>query len=67
MVKGSYQYLPLVWQEIMDYIQEHHNLAIGNPLELYLVDNHTTSLEPEYVTELQVLVKKRQLTKELEK
>lgn len=65
VVKGSYQYLPLVWQEIMDYIQEHHYLAIGNPLELYLVDNHTTSLEPEYVTELQVLVKKRQLTKEL--
>ncbi len=58
MVKESYQNLPLVWQEIMGYIQEHLFLAIGNPLELYLVDNRTTSLESEYVTELQVLVKK---------
>lgn len=58
VVKGSYENLPLVWQEIMNYIKDHDFLAIGNPLELYIVDNHTTSLEQEYVTELQVLVKK---------
>lgn len=56
VVKGSYQNLPLAWQEIMDYIKENNYRAIGNPLELYIVDNHTTSFENEFITELQVLI-----------
>ncbi len=53
-VKGSYRNLPVVWAELFAYMISHSLTAVGEPMELYIIDNHDTNNENEYITQLQV-------------
>lgn len=56
-VYGSYEQLPEAWESFFDYINDNELEVLSDPMELYLVDNHTSSHVEEYVTQLQVLIK----------
>ncbi|CAM3684298.1 MerR family transcriptional regulator [Erysipelothrix urinaevulpis] len=55
-VYGSYDKLPSAWNRLLAYLEDHNLEAIDNPIELYIVDNHSTSKVDEYITELQVKI-----------
>jgi effector-binding domain-containing protein len=56
-VKGSYHALPDAWQDFFAYMEENGLNADGDPMELYIIDNHDTNDENEYITQLQVPLK----------
>lgn len=56
-VCGSYSKIAAQWQMLFDYLKEQNLEPDGNPMELYIIDNHDTGNEEEYITELQVKVK----------
>jgi len=53
-VKGSYKTIPGAWQALFDYADDHGLQPAGEPMELYIIDNHDTNDESEYITQLQV-------------
>ena len=55
-VKGSYKTIPGAWQALFDYADDHGLQPAGEPMELYIIDNHDTNDENEYITQLQVLL-----------
>ena len=55
-VKGSYRLIPDAWNRIFSYIQKNNLKAEGDPIELYIIDNHDTNNEDEYITQLQVKI-----------
>ena len=55
--KGSYQTLPSLWKTLLSEIEARNLKACSDPMELYILDNHATSNEDEYITQLQILVK----------
>ena len=54
MVKGSYRQMSQRWQELFEYAKKHDLVPQADPLEIYIIDNHDTSDEEEYVTLIQV-------------
>lgn len=53
-VKGGYRTLPEAWKILFDYMKKQALTASGDPMELYIIDNHDTNDESEYITQLQV-------------
>ncbi len=56
-VCGSYEQMPAAWQDFFSALKNSGYTAIGDPLELYMIDNHDTGNEAEYITRLQVQVR----------
>lgn len=57
-VKGSYRLIPEAWNHLFSYMKEKHLQAVDDPIELYIIDNHDTNKEEEYITQLQVRTEK---------
>lgn len=55
-VKGSYRNIPAAWKDLFAYAAVRQLNPIGDPMELYIIDNHDTNDENEYITQLQVLL-----------
>ena len=53
-VRGPYRYIPLAWKDLFSYMKKRDIHAVGDPMELYIIDNHDTNDENEYLTQLQV-------------
>lgn len=54
--RGSYEQNASCLQKIMDYIRIHNLTAIGQPFELFEIDNRDTIKEDEFLTEIQIPV-----------
>lgn len=57
--RGSYQQNMTRIREMYDYCAENQLHPLGDPFELYLVDNRVTADEREFLTELQLPVRKK--------
>lgn len=55
-VKGSYRLIPDAWKRMFSYMEKEGLTAEADPIELYIIDNHDTNKEDEYITQLQVKV-----------
>ncbi len=55
-VHGSYSQISSSWKRLFEYAEENHLTPGGNPIELYIIDNHDTGDEREYITQLQLLL-----------
>ena len=53
-VAGPYRDIPAAWVRLFDYMRENGLKAGGDPMELYIIDNHDTNDETEYMTQLQI-------------
>lgn len=53
-VRGPYRHIPLAWRDIFSYMKKRGLQPAGDPMELYIIDNHDTNDENEYITQLQV-------------
>ena len=56
-IKGSYKKIPRAWNHLFTYLHDNSLTADGDPMEFYIIDNHDTNMEDEYITGLQVKVK----------
>lgn len=56
-VKGSYDRIPVAWKSLFTDLENRGLAADGDPMELYIIDNHDTSVESEYITQLQIKIK----------
>lgn len=56
VIKGGYGRMPEAWNTLFTYMRSKNLKAKGDPMELYIIDNHATDDEKEFVTELQLLV-----------
>lgn len=56
-VSGSYKNVPAAWSELFHEMDRQSFDADGEPMELYVIDNHDTGDESEYVTRLQIKIK----------
>lgn len=55
-VKGGYAQIADIWQRIISYA-DNNSLSIDDTaIELYIIDNHDTADENEYITQLQVRI-----------
>nr|WP_312579075.1 MerR family transcriptional regulator [Sedimentibacter sp.] len=57
--KGSYDKTKELLPRMMDYVKENNYKILSDPIELYRIDMHETSLVEEYLTELQMLVEEQ--------
>lgn len=57
--QGSYDQLEPAFFTLLSFLEEEGLIPAGNPLELYHIDTRETSRREEYVTELQILTKKK--------
>lgn len=55
-IKGPYRNIPAAWSSFFSYMKTHGLTAVRDPMELYIIDNHDTNDEKEYITQLQVLL-----------
>ncbi len=55
-VKGGYAQIPNIWQSIIDYAYSNTLSIQDTAIELYIIDNHDTADENEYITQLQVMI-----------
>ena len=56
-VKGSYSKIAPSWKNLLEYAENQKIFTEGDAIELYIIDNHDTSDENEYITQLQVKIK----------
>lgn len=56
--KGSYEKSQSLFEKIFAYIEKNNYQLNGFPLEIYQVDIHDTDNEDEFITEIQVPIKK---------
>lgn len=56
-VKGSYARMREEWSKLLVYAQREGVSVCGSGVELYLIDNHDTNKENEFITELQIAVR----------
>lgn len=56
-VKGSYSKIAPSWKKLLEYAENQKIFTEGDAIELYIIDNHDTSDENEYITQLQVKIK----------
>lgn len=55
--RGGYDQSADRLKELISYIKDHNLQALGNPFELYEVDNRDTVLEEEFLTQIQIRVR----------
>lgn len=55
-VKGGYENMKGEWEKMLEYARTHDLQTEGDGIELYLIDNHDTIDESEFITELQMEV-----------
>lgn len=53
-VRGSYRQMADRWKELLDYADAHFMTVKSDGIEIYIIDNHDTSNEEEYITQLQI-------------
>ncbi|MGN0659202.1 MAG: MerR family transcriptional regulator [Emergencia sp.] len=53
-VKGSYRTVPAAWNALFAELRRLDLSPAGDPMERYIIDNHDTSDESEYITQLQI-------------
>jgi len=56
-VKGSYSKIPSSWKKLIEFANNSNLQTEGNAIELYIIDNHDTGDEREYITQLQIKIK----------
>lgn len=56
IVKGSYDTIPSNWKLMLDYISKNNLTPLSKAMEFYIIDNHDTGVEEEYITELQIQI-----------
>ena len=56
IVGGSYAQMAFYWEQLLSYARSHDLKPVGKAIELYLIDNHDTSDEDEYVTQIQIRI-----------
>ncbi len=59
-VKGGYEQMRREWEKLFDYAKSKGLAPIGDGVELYLIDDHDTNSEGEFLTELQMAVSRNQ-------
>ena len=57
--KGSYQKTSEFLPKLMEFVKKNNYKIISDPIELYRIDVHETSIVDEYLTELQILVEEQ--------
>lgn len=57
--RGSYHQNDLCLKKMLDHIREHHLTPLGEPFELYEIDNRDTMNEEEFLTEIQIQVSRQ--------
>ncbi len=57
-VNGSYSLVPDRWKDFFAEAEKQNLSPLGDPMEIYIIDNHDTSDETEYVTQLQMQVER---------
>ena len=55
-VKGGYEQMRGEWDKLFEYAKREGMAAQGDGVELYLIDDHDTNEENEFLTELQIAV-----------
>lgn len=55
--KGNYKKITKVLPMLFKFIQANNYKVLGDPIEIYKIDVHETSIEDEYVTQVQIPVK----------
>ena len=55
-VKGGYEQMRGEWDKLFEYAKREGMAAQGDGVELYLIDDHDTNEEKEFLTELQIAV-----------
>ncbi len=55
-VKGSYAAMGDAWKKLFSQLSRRNLTAAGDPMEFYIIDNHDTRDESEYITQLQIPV-----------
>lgn len=53
-VRGSYSAMADAWKLLFSELDRQGLSAGGNPMEFYIIDNHDTNNEDEYITHLQI-------------
>lgn len=53
-VKGGYGKIPGAWRALFACLQDRGLAAASDPMELYIIDNHDTNDETEYITQLMI-------------
>lgn len=53
-IKGSYARVAPAWQKLLAYARQNKLRPEGHAIEIYVIDNHDTGKEEEYVTQLQI-------------
>lgn len=53
-VKGGYGKMPEAWKALFAHLNSHGLRAAADPMELYIIDNHDTNDESEYITQLMI-------------
>ncbi len=56
--RGSYKKSQPLFENMIEFIQKEGYFINGNPLEIYRLDIHGTSKEEEFITEIQIPIKK---------
>ena len=57
--KGYYKQSKQLIEDMMKFIKKENYIMIGKPMEIYRIDIHDTSIEEEFITEIQIPVEKR--------
>ena len=55
---GEYGEIANTMQQLLAEVEKRHYRVVGNPIEIYLIDEHDTGDPAEYLTELQVQIAK---------
>lgn len=58
-VKGGYDKMPAAWRALFSYMESRGLTAAADPMEQYIIDNHDTNDESEYITQLMVLLERK--------
>ncbi|WP_025642523.1 MerR family transcriptional regulator [Schnuerera ultunensis] len=56
--RGSYEKSQKYFEKMMDFINRNGYILNGRPMEIYRLDIHGTSKEKEFITEIQIPIKK---------
>jgi len=57
--KGYYKQSKQLIEDMMKFIKKENYIMMGKPMEIYRIDIHDTSIEEEFITEIQIPVEKR--------
>lgn len=57
--KGDYKQSKGLIEDMIKFIKKENYIMIGKPMEIYRIDIHDTSIEEEFITEIQIPVEKR--------